>query len=143
MKQNFEEAAEKYAAECYPHNVAFQTTVKGFFLAGIEHATKWIDCKERLPDTKDDVLCLMYSQYASKKPIQFVGCYTKGHEIEYCDDDYQGEYDEIEDKHGTLYLKPGWYECEETPGSSYDEQWIKREVVAWQELPSPPSTPTV
>jgi hypothetical protein len=55
MKQNFEEAAEKYAAECYPHNVAFQTTVKGFFLAGIEHATKWIRFEDQKPEIGQEI----------------------------------------------------------------------------------------
>ena len=72
------------------------------------------------------------------KRVIFVGNYTKGHEIEFWDDDYDGEYDSIEDKNGTLYLKPGWYELEETPGGSYDEVWLKREVTHWQPLPKLP-----
>lgn len=98
---------------------------------------QWIDVKEQLPESKKDVLCLMY--HVNRRDIQFVGCYTKGHEIEYWDDDYQGDYDEVEDKNGTLYLKPGWYECEETPGGEYDEVWVSRNVTHWMPLPKSPN----
>jgi hypothetical protein len=97
---------------------------------------QWISVKDRLPDSNEDVLCL-FPKYNGKGHIQFVGCYTKGHEIEYSDDDYQGDYDEFEDKHGALFLKARWYECEETPGGDYDEIWLPRPVTHWQPLPTP------
>lgn len=92
----------------------------------------WISVKDRLPKNTNPVLCLPV------KGLQFVGQYTKGHEIEYSDDNYQGEYDPIEDRDGVLYLKPGWYELEETPGGEYDEQYLIREVTHWQPLPPRP-----
>lgn len=98
---------------------------------------QWISVSERLPENTDNVLCAMLN-FNDTKFIQFVGSYTKGHEIEYDDDDYDGDYDEVEDRNGTLYLKPGWYELEETPSGPYDTQWVKREVTHWQPMPEPP-----
>lgn len=70
---------------------------------------------------------------------QFVCVYTKGHELEYGDDDPSDEeYDEVEERNGCLYLKPGWYELEETPGGQYDETWVKRKVTHYRPLPQPP-----
>lgn len=93
---------------------------------------EWVSVKERLPESNVWVLCV------TKTGPSFVGKYTKGHEIEYWDDDYDGTYDEIEDKNGTLYLKPGWYELEEQNHHEYDEMWMSRIVTHWQPLPSPP-----
>src|SRR5687767_11410349 len=97
---------------------------------------EWISVEEQLPENINDVLCL--TRLLNGKRKQFVGSYTKGHEIEFWDEDYDGEYDEMEDKNGTLYLKPGWYELEETPNSQYDEVWLAREVTHWMPLPEPP-----
>jgi hypothetical protein len=57
MKQNFEEAADKAANEFtgYVRTNDHSVYKKGF-LAGIEHATKWVDCKERLPELQQLVL---------------------------------------------------------------------------------------
>lgn len=98
---------------------------------------EWISVKDRLPDNINNVLCL--TNTLGKRPIQFIGSYTKGHEIAYYDEDYDGEYDPIEDKDGQLYLKPGWYECEEQIRSDFDEYWIIRDnVTHWMPLPEPP-----
>lgn len=88
------------------------------------------------PEDHNDVLCV--TKTMGGKFVQFVGNYTKGHEIEFWEDDYDGDYDEVEDKNGTLYLKPGWYELEETPGGDYDEVWLKRNPTHWMPLPEPP-----
>ena len=75
---------------------------------------------------------------------QFVCVYTKGHELEYGDEDPSDEeYDEIESNNGCLYLKPGWYELEETPRGEYDETWVTRTVTHWRKLPSPPNSNTL
>ena len=98
--------------------------------------TEWISVEDQLPDNTQDVLCI--TKLLNGKRKQFLGNYTKGHEIEFYDDDYDGPNDEFEDKNGMLYLKPGWYELEETPGGNYDEVWMLREVTSWQPLPEPP-----
>lgn len=92
----------------------------------------WISVETRLPESNVWVLCI------GKTGPAFVGKYTKGHEIEYWDDDYDGPYDEVEDKNGTLYLKSGWYELEEQSHHEYDEMWMPRIVIHWMPLPSPP-----
>lgn len=97
---------------------------------------EWISINEKLPSESKDVLCL--TKLLNGKRKQFVGNYTKGHEIEFWEDDYDGEYDPIEEQYGKLFLKPGWYELEETPGGNYDEVWMKREVTHWMPLPEPP-----
>lgn len=85
----------------------------------------WISVKDRLPETNNKVLCLDVNK------CQFTGSYTNGGEIEYWDDeDDSGEE--------TLYLKPGWYECEEQIRSDYDEYWFSRNVTHWMPLPEPP-----
>jgi hypothetical protein len=76
MMKDFEEAAEKYAAECYPHNPAFQPTVKAFFLAGcdfaITHAVpKWISVGERTPANNEWVWVCHPHRYGIK--AMFVG----------------------------------------------------------------------
>lgn len=96
------------------------------------YALQWISVNDRLPEKCGWVLCITSKGHA------FAGKYTKGHEIEYWDDNYDGEYDEVEDKNGTLYLKPGWYECEEQVKSDYDGYWISRTVTHWMPLPEPP-----
>ena len=93
---------------------------------------EWISCKERLPEKPEFVLGF------GPHNAQYVCQYTNGHELEYWDEDYEGPYDEIEDKNGTLYLKAGWYELEEQAQSSFDEYWIKREITHWMPLPEPP-----
>jgi hypothetical protein len=68
QRKRFEEAAEKYADNIIGADAKFRSDYSGFiygrvneaFLAGIEHATKWIDCKERLPEPEDDVLWCAY-----------------------------------------------------------------------------------
>jgi len=77
----------------------------------------------------------------NKHQFQFIGFYTKGHEVEYGDDDYDGEYDEVEEKKGTLYLKAGFYEIVETPGGVYDERYNKlQDITHWHPLLSPPKS---
>lgn len=98
----------------------------------------WIQANEKLPNGPHDVLCV--TKLVNGKRKQFVGNYTRGHEIEFYDDDYDGEYDAFEEKAGALYLKPGWYELEETPGGNYDQVWVFREVTHWAILPEPPVT---
>jgi hypothetical protein len=93
---------------------------------------EYINVNDRLPETKLWVLCF------PEKGIPFVGIYTKGREISYEDFDDDGEYDEIEVGHGSLYLKEGWYECEEQFQGEYDEYYMKRKVTHWMPLPNPP-----
>jgi hypothetical protein len=101
--------------------------------ASLREAQAWISVKDRLPESTNPVL----GGCAGFKGL-FICVYTKGHEIEYGDEDYDGPYDEIEDKNGTLYLKPGWYELEEQIQSQYDEAWLNRHITHWQPLPQPP-----
>lgn len=100
----------------------------------------WISVEERLPE------CFLH--IGNKKRTnwvigirnrdQFICVYTKGHQLEFGDDDYDGEYDEVEDRNGTLYLKPGWYSLENTPNGLYDEVWMERNPTHWRPLPEPP-----
>jgi hypothetical protein len=57
QRKRFEEAAEKVAnnleAEFNRYDdVSVWDVANAAFLAGIEYATKWIDCKERLPEDR-------------------------------------------------------------------------------------------
>jgi hypothetical protein len=106
---------------------------EGIKYASLREAQAWISVKDRLPESTNPVL----GGCAGFKGL-FICVYTKGHEIEYGDEDYDGPYDEIEDKNGTLYLKPGWYELEEQIQSQYDEAWLNRHITHWQPLPQPP-----
>jgi hypothetical protein len=58
QRKRFEEAAESYADSKDRTLTSYHTGLKQGFLAGIEHATKWIDCKERLPEF--NVIVLVY-----------------------------------------------------------------------------------
>lgn len=94
--------------------------------------TEWISVKERLPETNKLVWCLEPPNH------QLSGVYTKGHEIEYEDDNEDREYDSEEERRGSLLLKAGWYEEVEQVQSAYDFHWITRNVTHWMPLPEPP-----
>ena len=92
---------------------------------------QWISVEERLPENPKEVL-----GYCKGTIVCF---YTKGHEVEYEDEDFEGEYDEYEDAKGALFLKAGWYQhCEQKSGD-YDYLFIKREITHWREKPQPPT----
>lgn len=95
--------------------------------------SEWIDVNERLPENTKPVLGL----YGN---IPCVIQYTKGHEIEF--EDYSDEdhpYDEFEEKHGSLFLKAGWYEQSEQRQSDYEYIYIPRVITYWMPLPVPPT----
>jgi hypothetical protein len=94
-----------------------------------EKEQQWISVEERLPESNKPVWCFEEPNH------QFTGVYTKGHEIPYEDDNYEGCYDPEEDRQGTLLLKAGWYEEVEQVRSEYDFHWIARKVTHWQPLP--------
>lgn len=89
----------------------------------------WISVKESLPTTAKRMLC------KNEKGFVFIAQYTKGHELDYEDWDYDGEYDPVEEKDGALYLKEDWYESQEQYSDEYDERWFKRNVAFWTLLP--------
>jgi hypothetical protein len=93
---------------------------------------KWISVKERLPDSYKPVWCFEYPNH------QFSGIYTKGHEIEYENDDEDREFDEEEERRGSLLLKTGWYEEVEQVQAMHDFHWITRNVTHWKPLATPP-----
>jgi hypothetical protein len=94
-----------------------------------------INVKDRLPETSKPVLCLW------GKNAQCIAFYTKGHEIEFDDDDFgdSRELDPEEERRGCLLLKAGWYEECEQVRSMYDHHFISRDVTQWQPLPEPPN----
>lgn len=94
---------------------------------------EWIPVEERLPEKVKRILCL--EKIYSDQYRYFVGFYTKGHEVEY-DSDQEPEFDEIEEKNGCYYLKPGFYECEEQIND--DDFFFKRPVTHWMPLPEHP-----
>ena len=91
-------------------------------------AFEWIPIQKEMPPTKKNVLT------TTGKGIS-IAFYTKAHETEFGDEDYNGPWDEVEEKSGCLYLKEGWYEVEETDGGTYDEIFAPRLVTHWMELP--------
>lgn len=93
----------------------------------------WISVEEKLPESNVQVLCI-----GNKGKHQFVGFYTVGRDVEVApDEDYSNDCEDCQDQ-DYCYLKPGWYEEEETPRSEYDYQYVSRDVTHWQPLPSPP-----
>ncbi len=92
---------------------------------------EWISADESLPENRMPVLCF-------SGRVEFIGNYTKGYEIDFDDDEDhdEDEFDEIEEKHGKRYLKPGWYELS---SDKYDDDfWHSRKVTHWMPLPEPP-----
>lgn len=131
-------------AERYVKKYKLFSRTDNAFLAGAEYMGS-IDGWIRVEDAKPE--CLIIDGKKKKTnwvlgtdgKIQFVCVYTKGHELEYGDEDPSDEeVDEIEEKNGCLYLKTGWYELEETPRGEYDETWVARIVTHWRRLPSSP-----
>jgi hypothetical protein len=94
---------------------------------------EWISINQ-LPESGKQVLC-----NGNKGKHYFVGFYTKGKDIEVAPDesfDIDTEDDSLD--HG--WLKPGWYEEEETPGGEYDYTYLHRDVTHWMPLPEPPKS---
>jgi hypothetical protein len=113
------------------------------WLREIEHlplSRDWISVEDKLPERpeKKQYVQVQCGYWVGKTFRQFVGFYAEKHKVCYDDYDYDGEYDPVEEAHGQLYLKPGWYEIEDTPGGEYDETFMKRLVTHWQPLPEPP-----
>lgn len=100
--------------------------------AELKKANEWISVEDRLPENSKPVWCLALRNH------QFSGVFTKGHEIEYEDDNYDGPLDPEEERRGVLLLKKGWYEEVEQVSSMYDYHWIVRAVTHWRPLPEPP-----
>lgn len=93
----------------------------------------WIDINDRLPDTTKIVLG------QPEKGALCITFYTKGHEVEYEDYDYNGEYDPVEEQKGSLLLKEGWYEELEQVNGEYDVCYMKRKITHWMPLPEKPT----
>lgn len=93
---------------------------------------EWISVTHRLPDNSKPVWCFEQPNH------QFSGVYTKGHEIEYEDDNEDREFDPEEARRGSLLLKTGWYEEVEQIRSEYDFYWVVRNVTHWMPLAEPP-----
>ena len=93
---------------------------------------QWISVDKELPESGVPVLCI-----DSSKKRQWVGFYTKGKDVEVApDEDFDIDVEDDNLDHG--WLKPGWYEEEETPQSAYDFTYLHRTVTHWMPLPSPP-----
>lgn len=97
--------------------------------------TEWISVKDKLPESTKTVLCV-----GRKGKHQFVGFYTKGKDVEVADHDGFGDNDCSDNSKDYCYLKPGWFEEEETPQSEYDYTYCHRNVTHWMPLPEPPKT---
>lgn len=123
---------------------AFYEAVKSLKPATPVKRDEWINVNKELPvcpEKKEyiDVLCGWFGPKGRFN--QFVGFYAEKHKVPYEDYDSDGgEYDPVEEANGTMYLKPGWYELEETPGGSYDEIYVSRPVTHWQPLPATPAS---
>lgn len=104
-------------------------------------SNEWISVGDRLPEKPKNkqYQLVQFGHFTDKGNfVQFIGFYAEPHSVEYGDDDYDGDYDEVEERNGTLYLKPGWYEEEEQASGSYDYCFIPRICTHWKPLPQPP-----
>lgn len=144
-KQTAEQAAADYAEKKWNDGFfSSRQEIADDFLSGVQYAgaKEWISVEERLPDChkiENGKKSINWVLGANGKN-RFVCVYTKGHELEYGDEDPSDEeFDEIESQHGCLYLKPGWYELEETPRGEYEETWVRRKPTSWMTLPPLPT----
>lgn len=168
LKPETKKALEELAEKKYPMNFNYRGTHRGDFLAyhtakqqgfvgagkiiltehpeilALEgyHKTEWVSVSDRLPEKPNkkeyqEVQCGFYTK--SGKFVQFIGFYAQAHSVAYSDEYGYHEYDPIEEAHGQLYLKQGWYENVEQRSGEYDYIYLERTVTHWQPLPPAPN----
>ena len=102
---------------------------------------QWIQCSERLPEDRVDVLvCYRYWQQYAKRYVYTIvnGWYAHKYSVKeniFSEWEQDCDYKEDEDEY---YIQEGWYEFT-TQGNSDLMSWYicDAEVVAWMPLPEP------
>ena len=135
-KQTIEQQATIYA-DTYGF-LKDTVVIKAAFIAGAAmSAPKWLPVSEWLPEKN----CPYGAQVlATNGEITYVLIYTSGMQIDVELEDGEKEEDfDMDEKTGTMYMKKGWYECEEQSGGMYDEIWVARNPTHWMPLPTKPT----
>lgn len=107
---------------------------------GKADAQAWISVEEMLPEDIKSVSGLCEINSITKEGEIISVFYTKGDEVNYSDDDFDGDRPLTDKEHrtGELYLTPGWYQICEQRSNDYDFIYMKRNITHWMPLPSPP-----
>ena len=100
----------------------------------------WIQVSEHLPELNpkkeyESVHCGYFSDTGNFH--QCIGFYAYPHKVEFGDDEYDGDFDEIEEQEGRIFLKEGWYENVEQICGQYNSYYISRIVTHWKPLTQP------
>ena len=144
MDHSLDDVPEEEQGSLYLHDIMslFVESLTPTQPNSVQEGDGWIRVEDGLPERPEkkqyqNVQCGYFTP--KNKFIQFIGFYAEKHKVPFEDyDNDEDNYDPVEEAHGTMYLKEGWYELVETPSGEYDEVYMKRTVTHWQPLPAPP-----